>query len=417
MRAAGVKPTDTLTKSEPQSSHGQEETRSKQEMENLDTVPKKEAKSLREDSKHKEDEEAAPPRLYSDWTRGSVRRVTQQLEQRMRRENETPLASSSAGSASSLRRPNSFHSMTASVPQDASVCSQVYVVSTAEEQEGGDGMFRPAARRSALGILGNIDKSTKGHKLQPADTRLHSTSSPFQHSVQSPFASVNFLCLEGVTELESCADRDCFTEGLHADTTLRETWETLCELGSFLQQVRSVGACEAACISQGLASAPKKGSSLQKRFREVEARIRQAGLTPPSLMKRSASLAKLGCLELLASDLSELEHSCSASAKPSSQAALQAASDESKKQRVHSSPLSSNKHPQAWNITSKKLSAAEGGVPPSNLSPLKEKHPDSDQDSLRSPGPTLLTNRQQYGKTHPLRQLQRRTVSTLYDPM
>lgn len=418
VRAAGVKPTETLTQSEPQSSHGQEETRSKQEMENLDTVPQKEAKSVKEESKHKEDEEAAPPRLYSDWTRGSVRRVTQQLEQRMRRESETLLASSSAGSAScSQRRPNSFHSMMASVPQDASVCSQVYVVSTAEEQEGGDGVFRPAVRRSALGILGNIETSTKGHKLQPADTRLHSTSSPFQHSVQSPFASVNFLCLEGVTELESCADRDCFSEGLHADATLRETWETLCELGAFLQQVRSVGVCETGSASQGLASAPKQGRSLQNRFREMEARIRQAGLTPPSLMKRSASLAKLGCLELLASDLSELEHSCSSTAKPSSQAPLQAANDESKKQRVHSSPLSSSKHSQAWNITSKKLSTNEEGLPPSNLSPPKEKLPDSDQDSLRSPGPTLLTNRQQYGKTHPLRQLQRRTVSTLYDPM
>lgn len=40
---------------------------------------------------------------------------------------------------------------------------------------------------------------------------------------------------------------------------------------------------------------------------ELEARIRQAGLTPPSLMKRSASLAKLDCLELSANDLSDLD--------------------------------------------------------------------------------------------------------------
>ncbi|CAL8350865.1 unnamed protein product [Lota lota] len=37
----------------------------------------------------------------------------------------------------------------------------------------------------------------------------------------------------------------------------------------------------------------------------LEARIRQAGLTPPSQMKRSASLAKLDCLELSANDLSD----------------------------------------------------------------------------------------------------------------
>lgn len=39
----------------------------------------------------------------------------------------------------------------------------------------------------------------------------------------------------------------------------------------------------------------------------LEARIRQAGLTPPSFMKRSASLAKLDCLELSANDLTDLD--------------------------------------------------------------------------------------------------------------
>ncbi|KAM4727227.1 protein phosphatase Slingshot homolog 2b isoform 2-T4 [Anableps anableps] len=427
VQVAGVNPTETLTQPEPQSSHDQEGMRSEQEMENLDTVPQKEAKSVGDESKHKEDEEAAPPRLYSDWTRGSVRRVTQQLEQRMKQEHEMPLTSSSAhsltgGTSCSQRRPNSIHSMTTSVPQDASICPQLSVVSTVEEvQEGGDGMFQPIGRGNAWGVLGNTDKSTKGHKLQPADTRLLSTSSPFQHSVQSPLASVNFLCLEGVTELRSCVDWDCFTEGPHTDITLRETLETLCELGAFLQQVGSVGACKATCNNHGLKSAPKQGSSLQKRVREVEARIRQAGLTPPSLMKRSASLAKLGCLELLANELSELERSCgstaTAVAPPSSQAPLHGASDESKKQRVHSSPPSSIKQPETLNITAKNLSTAGEGLPPSNLSPPKEKLPSADQDSLHSLGLTLLTTRQQYGKTHPLRQLQKRTVSTLYNTM
>lgn len=43
------------------------------------------------------------------------------------------------------------------------------------------------------------------------------------------------------------------------------------------------------------------------RAMELEARIRQAGLTPPSFMKRSASLAKLDCLELSANDLNDLD--------------------------------------------------------------------------------------------------------------
>ncbi|XP_069617259.1 protein phosphatase Slingshot homolog 2 isoform X2 [Ranitomeya imitator] len=44
---------------------------------------------------------------------------------------------------------------------------------------------------------------------------------------------------------------------------------------------------------------------VKQRAKEIEARIRQAGLTTPSQMKRSASLAKLGCLELSKDDLSE----------------------------------------------------------------------------------------------------------------
>ncbi|XP_075450346.1 protein phosphatase Slingshot homolog 2 isoform X3 [Ascaphus truei] len=46
---------------------------------------------------------------------------------------------------------------------------------------------------------------------------------------------------------------------------------------------------------------------VKQRAKEIEARIRQAGLTTPSQMKRSASLANLGCLELSKDDLSERE--------------------------------------------------------------------------------------------------------------
>nr|XP_056721354.1 protein phosphatase Slingshot homolog 2 isoform X2 [Euleptes europaea] len=57
--------------------------------------------------------------------------------------------------------------------------------------------------------------------------------------------------------------------------------------------------------------------SVRQRAKEMEARIRQAGLTPPSLMKRSASLAKLGCLDLLKDDLS-CGHALLSSPGPSS---------------------------------------------------------------------------------------------------
>ncbi|XP_071352579.1 protein phosphatase Slingshot homolog 2 isoform X2 [Trachinotus anak] len=75
------------------------------------------------------------------------------------------------------------------------------------------------------------------------------------------------------------------------------------------------------------------------RAMELEARIRQAGLTPPSLMKRSASLAKLDCLELSANDLSDLDlrphtRTTSAHSQDSFSTSLSHPDDTWKKQKV-----------------------------------------------------------------------------------
>uniref|UniRef100_A0A8C6KZP8 protein-serine/threonine phosphatase n=1 Tax=Nothobranchius furzeri TaxID=105023 RepID=A0A8C6KZP8_NOTFU len=411
VQVTGVKPTETLGQQDPLTPpHSQELTKPKQEVEEQDVCSPKEVKT-------KDDEEAAPaPRLYSDWTRGSVRRVTQQLEQRMKQEHEAPTPSSSLPSLSGYtnhqRRPNSIHSTTVSPPQDASAAGS--------GRGGEDGTFRPAnegnTQVNETGVPVPNDKGTKGDDLQPDDARSFSTSLPL--STQSPFASVNFLCLEGVTELESSVDWDGFTEGSRSQIITRDTWETLCELGAFLHQVSMAGACKSRRIGQALGTAQKRGSRFQKKAREVEARIRQAGLTPPSLMKRSASLAKLGCLELLPNDLSEWELGCSAVAPPSAQAPV---NDESKKQRVHNSPSSGSKQPEGVELTPARLSKAGEGLPgisePLNSNPHREKLQNTSQDSLLSPVPTLLTTRQQYGRTHPLRQLKKRTVSTLYHTM
>uniref|UniRef100_A0A669B7G1 protein-serine/threonine phosphatase n=1 Tax=Oreochromis niloticus TaxID=8128 RepID=A0A669B7G1_ORENI len=383
-------PLGSHSQTEPQGPQDQDVRKLKQEIEDSVVLSHKESGDVK--TELKEEEEEAPACLYSDWTRGSVRRVTQQLEQRMKQEHETPPLSSSppslSGSTSnSHRRPHSIHCATLSTSHDASVCSQA--VRTVHKDQGKeDGKSGPAESErthAAMGALGDNEKSTKGQKLRPAETRLLSTSSPFHHSPHSPFASVNFLCLEGVTELESGTDWDCPTEGPHSDIFKRETWETLYELGAFLQQVSMAGKCKARCVGQ----AQKRGGSIQKRVQEVEARIRQAGLTPPSMMKRSASLAKLGCLELLANDLSDWELSRSAVASPSAQHPLHSATGE----------------------TSSAVSA------PSNPNPQRGKPLNFGQESLHSPGLTLLTTRQQYGRTHPLRRLKKRTVSNLYHTM
>ncbi|KGL77854.1 Protein phosphatase Slingshot 2, partial [Tinamus guttatus] len=65
-------------------------------------------------------------------------------------------------------------------------------------------------------------------------------------------------------------------------------------------------------------SVEERGDSpglVKQRAKEIEARIRHAGLTTPSHMKRSASLAKLDCLDLSKDDLSERE-SASSNANP-----------------------------------------------------------------------------------------------------
>ncbi|KAM9331602.1 protein phosphatase Slingshot homolog 2b [Pholidichthys leucotaenia] len=417
VQVTGLKPTSPL------GSLGQSDTDDQEvrKVEDKSVLSQKEP----DDVKDKEEEEAAPARLYSDWKRGSVRRATQQLEQRMKQGHETPSPSSSppslSGSSSCCqKRPHSIH--VTSNPQDAPLCTDELAISPAHEDQKEAGCIglvkREGAHVAVMGARGNKEKSTKDLKLHPADTRLLTTSSPFYHSSQSPFASVNFLCLEGVTERESGTDLDCFTEGPRSDI-LRETWETLCELGAFLQQVSMAGKCKSRRVGQAFGTTQKRGSSVQRRVREVEARIRQAGLTPPSLMKRSASLAKLGCLELLANDLSEWEFRCSSVAPPTAEPPVP--SDESKKQRVHSSLSSAGQPPQVLEVGAesphKGGEASPGASRLLNQSPQRGKHLISGQDSLHSPGPTLITTRQQYGRTHPLRRLKKRTVSTLYHTM
>ncbi|XP_066491226.1 protein phosphatase Slingshot homolog 2 isoform X2 [Tiliqua scincoides] len=76
--------------------------------------------------------------------------------------------------------------------------------------------------------------------------------------------------------------------------------------------VLEVAASPASSLCCGLAHSSSSNSIkdlsgsaglVKERTKEMEARIRQAGLTPPSHMKRSASLAKLGCLDLSKDDL------------------------------------------------------------------------------------------------------------------
>jgi len=371
-------------------------------------------------SKEEAEEGGAPP-LSRDWTRGSVKRVTRQLEQRMQRQHDCPSAGPPLPPGASCTRRRSQYPPQSPREDDP--------FGPPAHQDPPPGSFQVLG----VGVEQEVEEScnaaqaeadpTEGYALLAADQPLLSTSSPpsphhhhhhhhhhpsLRYSFAPPLSSVDFLCLEGVTEHDSATDWD--HPGNHAydgdDVVMRETWETLRELGAFLQQV----------------SSHKGGRGIQQRVREVEARIRQAGLTPPSLMKRSASLAKLGCLELLANELSEWDLSPASAVAASSVATaaaaaagttiaephtVLAASDESKKkQRVHGYPSPPAGRPQACGVGSESL-----------RQPRKARPPPPDLSALQSLGLIAMATRQQYGRTHPLRRLKKRTVSTLYHTM
>ncbi len=209
---------------------------------------------------------------------------------------------------------------------------------------------------SSLVSTGQLEES-------PLDTSVQSQRQSQRHSqIQTqPQACSNQITLDGVTVQESDSDErlessspcgqggcgpgcDAQSRLARGSQELERIQQTLRELQAFLhegvslettdsqdkelgqpQGLRDVmdtepGPCKGASseqtpldleVGQRLRERQEGKSFLEPtgwhRAMELEARIRQAGLTPPSLMKRSASLAKLDCLELSANDLSGLD--------------------------------------------------------------------------------------------------------------
>ncbi|XP_063059185.1 protein phosphatase Slingshot homolog 2b isoform X2 [Engraulis encrasicolus] len=323
-------------------------------------------------------------------------------------------------------------------------------------------------------------------------------------------APISVLHLDGVTSKDSSTDKDGGREkdagagaglfGPRTEAELQEAWEMLKELGAFLWQVRSVleatglghhawlpGNSSSSSSSISTRRAGRIRDPRERAAREAEARLRQAGLTPPSPMKRSASLAKLGSLELTANDLGQWDFDTTPTPTSTSDASptttttgpgtvprcsppppppqQQHADDSSKKKRVQpqpqpqrrssspstpptlspSSPSSpSSMHPhtggrkdsgdKGWRChrnsdpTSTTSTTTATTVPGSATATSRPAVRRSSsgvgkaQDSIghapppQSAPPTLISvaTRQQYGRTHPLRRLKKRTVSFLY---
>uniref|UniRef100_A0A8C8LPR2 protein-serine/threonine phosphatase n=1 Tax=Oncorhynchus tshawytscha TaxID=74940 RepID=A0A8C8LPR2_ONCTS len=181
-----------------------------------------------------------------------------------------------------------------------------------------------------------------------------------------------------------------------------------------------------------------------QRAMEIEARIRQAGLTPPSLMKRSASLAKLDCLELSANDLNDWDlrpttaspHGPQLMPTPHPRSHHHPSPDDvSKKQRVLSRAPLGGVYPLDSDRTDRGSQRAGSDPPCLSSPPCLVLQGDGEletdpsprltrtQSPASAPEVTMTTAQQQpRGKSHPLRRLRKaadkkRTATVLYHTM
>ncbi|KPP68235.1 protein phosphatase Slingshot2-like, partial [Scleropages formosus] len=310
-----------------------------------------------------------------------------------------------------------------------------------EQQRGGDD-------HKAEEEHGDDGRAFSGERVGlPVQSLIHApnTNSPEPDPLQS------VVNLQGVTELETDTEQvlDCkggaelLGKRAHSSQDLEKIQETLRELQAFLSEAggherETEGLAGERVCPQSSEEVVSSKATLQRNVSELDARIRQAGLTPPSLMKRSASLAKLDRLELSTSDLSNWDFSPPPTPNPE-QPPLASASqphpiqdDATKKQRVlPSQPPSLSVESCTLEDCSKSVGSHLGDPEPKADSSLVRSAFSSDlpcrdgggaQDAQVATLPVSLATRQQQGKIHYLRRLRkpgekRRTAAFLYNTM
>lgn len=396
--------------------------------------------------------------IPAERLKGTVRRATRELEQKLRQELDVPAAAVPTSAPHSPPRRSPIHHLApkdraedrplsqnaeqkpatsqrhSGQMQDGTDKQEGGMVEVKEEKDGGGG--KKAAQEPSSGGRKEAHAKSAAAAQCHAERRSDNTSSTASTAGSTPkpghaATSVSAVRLEGVTEQDSSTDKEG-PFGPRTEADLLEAWEMLKELGAFLWQVRGALASDPGPPSMWLPGRRAKLRDPRERARQAEARIRQAGLTPPSLMKRSASLAKLGSLELTANDLGDwdLDATVDAAAAAADHCMLVAlpADDVSKKQRVHpqhhpSSPPSPSSSQSCTENPLKKVESLchdDATVPVSATASCPSAHQRSGMalNSGHTPQsvPALISvaTRQQYGRTHPLRRLKKKTVSFLY---
>ncbi|KAF7697301.1 protein phosphatase Slingshot homolog 2b isoform X1 [Silurus meridionalis] len=370
--------------------------------------------------------------LQSDWSKGTVRRATRQLEQKMKQD-----VSSSTLLQSALGCPfdhpvlsTSSRDRTENTSSDLDLFLDLSTVPAHHHQPD-----ETAAIKEQMEELLPVEEGMgKGYKIRLREEELEHTGFLETNASLSDLKQSHSRCSsEALFQLEGVTEKETSTDWLSQDH-LRETCETLRQLGAFLHQLR--GGSDRRLSQPWAGNQPKREWSIQDRAREVEARMRQAGLTPPSLIKRSASLAKLGSLDLLADDLSELERSPvpSPSSQPSSPCPAKPrphsfTDDTSKKKRVLPRrtpslpptctirlPSTGSQNCQAARVQHK-VSPPLPDSPSSSECCRRGKVPDPASTPVPAPALISVATRQQYGRTHPLRRLKKRTSNSYYHTM
>lgn len=374
--------------------------------------------------------------LQGDWSKGTVWRATRQLEQKIKQDvSSSPLLSSaldcpsqcSAVSTSGGDRAENTSSHSDLFPDLSTVPAHHHQPEETADLNVEKEEPSPVVEGMGKGCKIRLREEERGHTgFLEMDTSISNLKQ--SHSTPSSSSSEAVFKLEGVTEKETstdCLSQDC----------LRETWETLRQLRAFLCQLSSRSDRRLSYPWAG--KEQKRGWIVQDRAREVEARMRQAGLTPPSLIKRSASLAKLGSLDLSANDLSELELSPASSSSPcTAKPRLHSFNDDtSKKKRVlprrtpSLPPSCTSRLPSTGSHLDKRLENCQTREeqhkvsmplpvsPSSNEFCRQGKVPDPAYTPVPAPALIPVATRQQYGRTHPLRRLKKRTSNSYYHTM
>lgn len=356
-----------------------------------------------------EDEETTSvPQSTSDRPSGSVRRATEQLELILRQGQDLPRFTLPSPCLDSPE-PQS------SPPEESVDCAE-------PQNPDGQNRIKPLDDEDS-GIIHDPSFSVylEGSVSVEADPITLNPSS----------ASSSLLWLEGVTELETDVDDMLKPSGrlARSNEDLQKIQETLRELQAFLYEAGGLGVCvgqsedkqmpqgQKDCIQGEQRALDPKASALWQRAMEIEARIRQAGLTPPSLMKRSASLAKLDRLELSTHDLTDWDFSQTSCFLPTrdSLPLTHSHDDAHKKQRVL--PQGPPTPESAVQVMEK--SWTEDSTPLSPSCPEQKQEDETEPSTIQ---PTVSMSSRQHAKTHPVRRFRKatdkkKTVTVLYNTM